>query len=121
MSDKYILRGRVPEPCDDLIRWARWFEKADRHVAKTQVGPLRVSTVFLGVDHSFGDGPPVLFETMIFGDGDPSDPSERAEWHSDYETRCSTWDEAEKMHAVAVREAEAIVAKADASLKATKP
>jgi hypothetical protein len=27
-----------------------------------------VSTVFLGIDHNhFGDGPPILFETMIFG------------------------------------------------------
>jgi hypothetical protein len=28
-----------------------------------------VSTVWLGVDHSFGDGVPLLFETMVFGDG----------------------------------------------------
>lgn len=25
-----------------------------------------VSTVFLGIDHSFGFGPPLLFETMVF-------------------------------------------------------
>lgn len=29
-----------------------------------------VSTVWLGLDHSFGDGPPIIFETMVFGDGD---------------------------------------------------
>lgn len=29
---------------------------------------LLVSTVFLGIDHNFGDdGPPILYETMIFG------------------------------------------------------
>lgn len=26
-----------------------------------------VSTVFLAIDHAFGDGPPVLYETMVFG------------------------------------------------------
>jgi len=31
-------------------------------------GGIRVSTVWLGMDHGFGDGPPVLFETMIFSD-----------------------------------------------------
>ena len=34
---------------------------------KTKVGEAEVSTVFLGLDHSFVSGPPVLFETMIFG------------------------------------------------------
>lgn len=27
-----------------------------------------VSTVWLGIDHGFGIGPPVIFETMVFGD-----------------------------------------------------
>ena len=27
-----------------------------------------VSTVYLGMDHGFGDGPPVLWETMMFND-----------------------------------------------------
>lgn len=26
-----------------------------------------ISTVFLAIDHAFGDGPPVLYETMVFG------------------------------------------------------
>jgi hypothetical protein len=55
----------VPEP--DLLTWAKWFEKANRHVAKDKVGDASVSTVFLGLDHAFGDRPPVLWETMIFG------------------------------------------------------
>lgn len=32
-----------------------------------------VSTVFLGLDHSFGEGRPLWFETMVFKDGDFSD------------------------------------------------
>lgn len=31
------------------------------------VGDARVSTVFLGLDHGWGEGPPVLYETMVFG------------------------------------------------------
>lgn len=42
-----------------------------RHVAQTDLGPLgHVSTVWLGLDHGFSfvdGGPPVIFETMIFG------------------------------------------------------
>lgn len=42
---------------------------ADRVLARTEVGWLTVSTVFLGLDHGLYDGPPVLWETMIFGRG----------------------------------------------------
>jgi hypothetical protein len=38
------------------------------HVGLTDLGRLgRVSTVWLGLDHGFGSGPPVIFETMVFG------------------------------------------------------
>lgn len=55
----------VEEP--DIVKWAEWSRKADRHVAKDQIDDVRVSTVFLGSDHSFGGGRPMLYETMIFG------------------------------------------------------
>lgn len=32
-----------------------------------------VSTVWLGVDHSFGEGIPLIFETMVFAEGDSMD------------------------------------------------
>lgn len=83
----YILDNKCAVECNDILKWGMWFEKADRHVAKTEKEDIQVSTVFLGIDHSFGDGPPLLFETMIFGgehDGD--------QW------RYSTWEEAEKGH-----------------------
>ena len=91
MSDKYILDGHKVVPCCDLMEWAEWFEAADRHVDRTMVGDIKVSTVFLGLDHSFGGGEPQLFETMIFGgklDGEM--------W------RYSTWEQAEKGHQEAV-------------------
>lgn len=31
------------------------------------VGDSKISTVFLGLDHSFGSSSPVLWETMVFG------------------------------------------------------
>jgi hypothetical protein len=56
------------------------------------IGEIQVSTIFLGFDHARQEGPPILFETMIFGGGDLDG----------YQTRCSTWDEAMQMHANAV-------------------
>lgn len=41
----------------------------ERKVANDEVGHYRVSTVCLVVDHNWGGGPPLIFETMIFGDG----------------------------------------------------
>lgn len=38
-----------------------------RRLAYDEVGDATVSTVFLSLDHGFGEGPPVLWETMIFG------------------------------------------------------
>jgi hypothetical protein len=57
-----------PVPIDDVQLWGAWFETSAevRRVAEDQIGPLWVSTVFLGLDHAWDDGPPLLFETMIF-------------------------------------------------------
>jgi hypothetical protein len=92
-TDTYILDGRNPIPCADFIARAQWFQTSDRQVAKTDFGDVRVSTVFLGLDRSFGQGPPLLFETMIFGGSFGQDR---------YQERCSTWEEAEAQHAEAV-------------------
>jgi hypothetical protein len=90
VSEYYLLEDRKAVPTD-VRTWARFFESGDRIVAKSQLGDVRVSTVFLGLDHRFDDeGPPLIFETMIFGGH-----------HADYQTRCSTWEEAEEMHRVA--------------------
>ena len=85
----YILVNGEPVEERDLIMWARWFEKNERILHVDRVLPLlglfgdcRVSTVFLGLDHSFGSGPPLLWETMIFGgplDGDEWRYASRAE------------------------------------------
>ena len=66
-SDKYILDAAGNPQKADLETWAKWFETTDRHLAEDKIGDVRVSTVFLGLDHSFFGGKPLLFETMIFG------------------------------------------------------
>lgn len=70
----YILNDAgEPERCDDLLKWAEWFENSNRCICQDMdegagAARVRVSTVFLGVNHRFfGDGPPILWETMVFG------------------------------------------------------
>ncbi len=85
-DQKYILDGKTPVPAD-LMTWARWFESADRSVAKDTIGESEVSTVFLGINHQWGDGPLHLFETLVFG-GPLADEM----------GRYPTWDEAVRGH-----------------------
>jgi len=63
----YILdEDGNPIPEKDPLKWADWFETTNRTVKKTQVGKLLVSTVFLGLNHAFDGGIPLLYETMVF-------------------------------------------------------
>lgn len=66
---KYVLNEDGTTKLEpDLIKWAEWFETFDRRIAYDLVSDVEISTVFLGLDHSFGEGPePILFETMTFG------------------------------------------------------
>ena len=70
----YYHRDGTPFPLDpahtmdETLQWATEFETADRSVGNTMT-PYgeRLSTVFLGMDHSFmKTGPPLIFETMLF-------------------------------------------------------
>lgn len=95
----YILKDKKPLAVT-LEEWARRFceDGDDRRVARDELaGGVSVSTVFLGIDHNFSDvGPPVLFETMIFGG-----PHDEEQW------RYTTWNEAVAGHQVAVELARA--------------
>ena len=87
MSNFYILGNKVPVPAT-LREFGRWFEKGERIVSQEEINGVRVSTVFLGVDHGFfRGGLPVLFETMIIGGK-----------HDGYQARSCTWHEAEEEH-----------------------
>lgn len=89
----YILRNQVVVAASSAKEFGEWVETADRVVSKTQVADIEVSTVFLGIDHQFFAGPPLLFETMVFG-GDLDQNCRR----------CSPWDEAVEQHEVILSE-----------------
>ncbi len=63
MSEFYDRKGRPME----LMEWAKAVESEGRVVAKDNIKGQRVSTVWIGIDHRFDEGPPLIFETMIFG------------------------------------------------------
>ena len=89
--DNYILIDGKPVAEPDIIKWAMWRETADTIVKQDRIGGVFVSTVFLGLDHAFGKGPPMLYETMVFGGP-----------HDKYQERYCTRDEALAGHARAV-------------------
>ena len=71
MSRLYILDDAGdPIVEDDPVKWGLWLETANRHIGKTVLADgTIISTVFLGMDHSFLPEChlPVFWETMIFG------------------------------------------------------
>lgn len=92
MSNTYILDDAGnPQSCD-LLTWARWFgDGKARKVVVDERDDVRISTVFLGLDHSFGGGVPILWETMIFGGA-----------HDEYQERYTSCADALAGHARAV-------------------
>ena len=98
----YILDANNNTVEVDLLTWGRWLQENinERIVGYTEItSQVRVSTVFLGLDHRFPgmkEGPPILFETLVFGgplDGEGN--------------RYSSWDDAETGHKAFVRIARA--------------
>jgi hypothetical protein len=94
MSDYYDKAGKPMS----MEEWAIRFEDMKyRKIGDTDVwgdGRTRVSTVWLGLDHSFGSGPPLIFETMVFF----SDGNEEMMW------RYSTLRQAKAGHKNVVNE-----------------
>lgn len=104
---QFILDEETKEvtPAGDLLDWARWMEEHDRRVARwgfivklpwngKPILEVLISTVFLGLDHSFNpNSQPLVFETMMFvnNTGDV------------YVERYTSWDEAVAGHGWAVK------------------
>jgi hypothetical protein len=87
----YILEGHVPRATADVLEWARWFEATapqERCVGNDVVGLVHIATHFIGLNYQFQSGPPLLFETMVFGG-----------LLNHEGRRCATWQEAERQHA----------------------
>ena len=101
-SDLYCLEGHTPVKATSVVAWGVRFNY-ERHVKQETVDVAHwfwrlhgcherywISTIFLGLNHSFWGGKPMYFETMIrrIEDGN----------FLEYSTRCSTWLEAISMH-----------------------
>ena len=53
----------------ELLEWAKLLEDKKYQVIKQGVvGTHWVSTVWLGLEHGFREGEPLIFETMVFAD-----------------------------------------------------
>lgn len=93
MSNYYDRQGRPIT----LEQWGASI-RAARRVAETTLPNGRwVSTVWMGLDHSFGSGPPLIFETMVFpgkddmGELDCDHYSTEAEAIAGHEAMCVKW------------------------------
>ena len=93
----YIEENGNPVPCADVLAASKWLYgpggEERRRVRETKIGDdnVWVSTVFLGLDHNYFGGRPLLYETMIFGGP-----------HDLYQSRYSTKEEAIAGHDEAV-------------------
>lgn len=67
----YMHYGPDGQPCS-LRQWSEWHgDPQIKIVAQDELRWARrrgvwVSTVYLGINHQFGDGPPLIYETMAF-------------------------------------------------------
>lgn len=89
-----------PVEVDDVLAWGHWFERATRDRSRIVAadrdegaapGGVLVSTVFLGLDHAFGGGPPVLWESLVFGgalDGEMARYTSRAAALAGHQSLC---------------------------------
>jgi len=82
----------IARPKKEAAAWiAKLGDNDGRQIARDEIGDVVVSTVWLGLNHSIGDGPPLIFETMIFG-GE----------HDEYQERYSTVERAREGHRRAI-------------------
>jgi len=88
-KEHWILDDQARPVQVDLLTWAKWFGTHKRVVCQETIAQNRVSTIFLGIDHSFLEiGPPILWETMTFG----------AKLDGDQERCAGSKEQAEAMH-----------------------
>lgn len=103
MDYRYTLdEAGNPQPEPNLMKWAQWMETIENKIVQQDRfdqgdQSILVSTVFLGLDHSFKeitgkDVLPVLWETMIFGGP-----------HDQYQDRYTSKEDAIAGHQVALK------------------
>jgi hypothetical protein len=106
----YILDKSNKPQRATLRQWSEWraSNPPNFYVGSTYKGNVWVSTVFLGLDHGHSfrkKAPPILFETMIFDIKPRAKKLINRQKSRNYQTRCSTWAQALKMHEEGVKAA----------------
>jgi hypothetical protein len=89
----YILDKENKPVKSTIIQHSEWIEaNPERKAVKQEhIGDIFISTVFLGLDHSWNSDIPVLWETMIFG-GE----------HDQYQDRYTSHEDALEGHKLAL-------------------
>lgn len=96
---RYILDGTNPVEEPDLKKWELWYAQANRVIRHTDIPVtndnrfmlkilepdciVKVTTLFLGIDHALNGNTPLLYTTKIIG----GQHDQRQQW-------TSTWEEA---------------------------
>ena len=88
----YILNNENIPVESNITEYVEWSKDLKKIIVKQEdINDVTVSTVFLGLDHSYNENVPVLWETMIFG-GE----------HNLYQERYSSYEGALEGHERAV-------------------
>lgn len=89
----YILDRNNKPIKSNTYEFDKWSNKnpTKRIVKQEYIEDIYISTVFLGLDHSYNSTIPILWETMIFGGK-----------HDQYQVRYSSYKDALKGHQIAL-------------------
>ena len=97
MRAYYLNEDKTYRPAN-LMEWSEQLQRLakanTRHVGKDIIHGHMVSTVWLGLDHNWFGGKPLVFETMVFEGDKPG--------RDIYMNRYTTWQEAEEGHQKAI-------------------
>jgi len=75
--------------CNPISMWD-WHNislSENKHIGLDQIGPYEVSTVWLGINHAYLDGSPIIFETMIFANIELQEDDELISYQERYSTK----------------------------------
>lgn len=97
MSEYYTRSGK-PLTFEQWLERTKAGDRDERRVAETTLeNGYWVSTVYMGLNHQYGDGPPLIFECMVFSkkrgvsDLDCDRYSTEAEAKAGHEAMCAKW------------------------------
>lgn len=88
--NRYILVNKKPVREPNLLKWADWMAKENKRIGYDKIDEILICTIFLGIDHRFGTGSPLLFETIVSHGEEYSELDELV--------RYETWDDAVQGH-----------------------